>query len=196
MQPQRGYSLLDLFITCAVVFTVILVLLIMVGNIRHTSRDYSCKNTQRQLVLGLITYRDGSGLGIDFPRADGGEFLRLLYTTEEISEPSLFLCGMSGDRNDMGALMLQPGPLAPHAISFAGRRNRNQNDYPGIYTNKGATETPVISDDSEGSTGFNNHWNAVNVAFVDGHVEEMNLSDPRLKGAKAVGEGLLDPLAN
>lgn len=193
---SRGYTMIDVLVVLGVLATLIVLLPLIAGSVSSRSRSYSCKGYHRQLMLACITYRDGQGRAVSFPPADGSEFLIHLYVSEEISEPGLLICASSGDSNGDGArLRSGTGRLPQNTCSFAGRRNRDQTSYPGIFTNKGASETPASSDDSEGDTVFN-HGDTVNLGFVDGHVEILDLDDPRLRGTRVVGRALLDPLAD
>lgn len=103
-----------------------------------------------------------------------------------------YLCPSSGDDNQEGKLLVL-GRTPPGACSYAGRRNRVQARYPGVFTDKNSSDTVLASDDDEGRPRFN-HGDAVILLFLDTHVEEVPLRNPRLGG---LGKGgLLDPLAN
>lgn len=150
-----------------------------------------CKANLKQLGLALYLYRD-SNKG-RYPPYDGARFLVHLYRAGTTLDPDLFLCPSSADDNGKGALLLNT-PIAPEACSYAGRRNRTQSKYPGIFTPRGAGETAIASDDDEGSGQRYNHGDAVIILFLDGHVEEFPITDPKLG---VMGRsGLLGPLAN
>ena len=150
-----------------------------------------CKSNFKQLGLALYLYRD-SNKG-RYPPYDGARFLVHLYRAGTTLDPDLFLCPSSADDNGKGALLLKT-PIAPEACSYAGRRNRTQSKYPGIFTPRGAGETAIASDDDEGSGQRYNHGDAVIILFLDGHVEEFPITDPKLG---VMGRsGLLGPLAN
>ncbi len=157
---------------------------------QHSFSSY-CRSNFKQLGLALYLYRD-SNKG-RYPPYDGARFLVHLYRAGTTLDPDLFLCPSSADDNGRGALLLKT-PIAPEACSYAGRRNRTQSKYPGIFTPRGAGETAIASDDDEGSGQRYNHGDEVIILFLDGHVEAFPITDPKLG---VMGRsGLLGPLAN
>lgn len=189
-------GIVDVLVLLGLVAATLGPLLMYVRSIRDRANRSACSASMHGLYSSLITYRDSTGALRSFPDADGSEFLLALYLREEVSEPGLFICPASGDSNGDGTLLAAgSGALPRNTCSYAGRRNANATDYPGIYTNKGASETPVISDDSEGWNTFN-HGTHIVVAFLDGRTSVLAVSSRKLQGALRVGEGLLDPLAN
>lgn len=195
MRLRRAFTLIELLIALAAVSLLVVVLLPALGDERDNRRN--CRNNQKQLSLALIMYRDIMGKSVRYPPFDGSAFLVHLYSSGQGLEANQYLCPSAGDDNSKADWRVTGATDA--MTSYAGRRNATQSSYPGLYTAKGASETSTISDDStpEGGAVFN-HGDACIVAFMDGHNEEIPLTDARLKGVTAVGPGnkLLDPLAN
>jgi prepilin-type N-terminal cleavage/methylation domain-containing protein len=193
---KRGFTLIELLVVIAIIGILAAMLLPVLNKVREKANRSNCKNNQKQMGLALILYRDNQGRQVNYPAASGSDFLITLYTTEVNTESQQYLCPSSGDDNSGGTtLALGAGTGATNACSYGGRENATQSAYPGLYTTKGASETAITSDDSDGSAVFN-HEDAVVIGFADGHAEELSTSDTRLAGATAVGTGILDPIAN
>lgn len=191
-----------------------LIFLPMLATVGHRMPGSHCKSNLKQLGLALILYRDNEGGGTAFPAHDGADFLLATYAAGVHDDPTLYLCPATADTRErgMGCLLtlrtvehddnadgalLRLGDTPARACSYAGRRNRHQSRYPGLFTTRGASETPIGSDDSEGLSAFN-HEHACMILFADGHVEEVSLEEARMQGVTRVGQDgtLLEPLAN
>jgi len=187
LSPHELVSLLVVLLLSVVLLLALLPVLAVPG--RDPAWGFSnCKNNQKQLMLAAIMYRDGQGKNTTFPPYDGSAFLTALYTTGVNTEADQYLCPASGDDNR--AVVWSTVGNTGAMTSYAARKNSNPRAYPGIYTAKGAAETVVISDDSEGEIRFN-HGTGCIVAFADGHVELVDVDKLTI-----VGHGFLDPLAN
>ncbi len=186
---RRGLTLVEL----AIVIAVLLVLWCWLMGVVKRREPPRCDRDLKQLALSLMMYRDSQGRNVNLPAFDGSAFLVALYTSGVNTEADQYLCRHSDDDNS-GLVFSTTGDTSA-LTSFAGRRNKTQSSYPGLYTYKGASETVTISDDSEGYDRFN-HDGWCGMAFADGHTEMVPVDDARLRDLTEVGEGFLDPLAN
>ncbi len=186
-------TLIELLAALGAVACLFLIVHAKTTNVREKANRSNCRGSQKNLMLAAIMYRDSQGKNVNFPDHSGAAFLTHLYVTGVNTEADQFICPSSGDDN-AGLVFTTTGDTSA-LTSYAGRENATQSSYPGVYTAKGASETTTVSDDSEGYAVFN-HEEACVMCFLDGHVEEVPTSDPRLMDITAVGYGILDPLAN
>jgi prepilin-type processing-associated H-X9-DG protein len=82
-------------------------------------------------------------------------------------------------------------PETVNAVSYAGRKNRNPNVYPGLFEKtRDTSTTTVASDDFEQPT--ETPWNHPDVAmflFLDGHADDLSRTDSNFLDMQ-------DPLTN
>ncbi len=195
MRTARAFTLIEGVVVLVGAITLVALVLPMLGKVREKSHPPNCRNNQKQLMLAAMLYRDGQGKNVAYPPFDGSSFLTHLYVTGFNTEGDQYVCPLSGD--DIAGMTFATGPASNACTSYAGRMNARQGAYPGLYTSKGASETTTVSDDSEGDAVFNGHDACCVMGFLDGHVEELPLDDPRVARQMHVGGGgLLDPLGN
>lgn len=195
MRTARALTLIEVVVVLVGAITLVALLLPMLSKVREKSHRPNCRNNQKLLMLAAMLYRDGEGKTVRYPPFDGSSFLTHLYVTGFDTEGDQYVCPLSDDDN--AGMTFATGPIAHACTSYAGRMNAHQGSYPGLYSSKGASETTTVSDDGEGDAVFNGHDACCVMGFLDGHVEEILLDDPRVAGQTHVGGGgLLDPLGN
>lgn len=183
-----------------------------------TSKLKRCKMNLSQIGKAFILYKQDDGGHKKFPELDGSKFISALYFKKIISEEEMFICPASTDKADGNLLHdtgdinsstndLSLGNSISGATSYAGRKNKNQSEYPGLFTLKrDTTITPIASDDWQGR---NHHFrgDVVNFLFADGHTDHFRINNAYTHGNNGydifkisnfpdVSRNLADPLTN
>lgn len=132
-----------------------------------------CKSNLKQLGMGLQMYVMDEGRGVYYPDANGGGFVARLYQAETLTESLCFQCSGSGDRVSSESIQSLKAEDEGNAISYAGRKNANQREYPGLFrVHRDTSLTSLASDDWQGT---NNHCDGQTIAvlYQDGHVDHV-----------------------
>jgi prepilin-type processing-associated H-X9-DG protein len=142
------------------------------------AKQRSCQSNLKQLGIGLSLYQDELGDDQFYPDTNGAGFLARLHQCETITEWKIYICPSTNDSNDEGRDLeniLAEDPVGTNACSYAGRRNKNADAYPGIYAKmKDTSDTPTASDDfDQPAITALNHENLAIFLFLDGHVEDV-----------------------
>lgn len=161
-----------------------------------------CKANLSQLGKGLNLYLLDVGRQVLYPQKNGQGFILELYRQKIIIEKTLYSCPDTDDElsnfdiDNLPDLGDSKGP-----VSYAGRKNQNQNIYPGIFqATKEMTTTVVMSDDmGEANHQFKHHdsspYEMTNFLFLDGHVDNINSNNPHSEKKNNL-EVMFDVLAN
>ena len=206
--------------TAVVTFMVVSLFGLVLTVIRHlggAARDnpppvkLQCKNNLKQLGIALVQYIDERGGGRYYPYPvgrpgvpddySGKEFLAMIWWTDLVSEPSIFVCPGSSDDNkggydlgvrdgqyaatDIGGINQRgsapadiPEPdWGPHTISYASRGWKVSympgSGKPEPLIDLLPSDTIIASDDT---TDPPNHKDGFCVLFADSHVEFLSAS--------------------
>ena len=199
---QKGLSLIEVvFIIFLLVLAVLFLPVFLEGfgsGNRHKALLVKCKTNLDQIGKVLALYRMDYGRDYRYPDAEGAYFLGRLYKVRLLRENKVYICPCTPDENE-GIDLGKDSGIEPQWISYAGRKNKNQLTYPGLYQVALCTTlTTTASDDWEESP---NHENGahINFLFQDGHTDY--LRDPSLDNddydAFAIRNGgLAHPLTN
>ncbi len=87
-KPQRGFTLLELFIVMIIFIILIALLLPITRSVREPARRTKCQNNLRQLVIACHNYQAQHG---NFPAAMGGQDLLRLANRESVHRLSGFV---------------------------------------------------------------------------------------------------------
>lgn len=190
---KKGFTLIELLIVIAIIAILAALLLPALARVLEKAKQRNCQSNLKQLGTGLKLYWQGPGEKQFYPNANGAGFLARLYQSEIISEWKVYICPSTTDSNDSGEDLrdLFAEETSGNACSYAGRRNRFSDRYPGIFTETRETSsTPVASDDFD--QPLLDSWNHENVAmflFLDGHSDEVRRENATFLDYR-------DPLAN
>lgn len=178
------------FIVVILVSIVICLFGVAVPNMVAHSRSNRCIANLSNIGKSLFLYKQDYGRHKKFPEVDGSKFICAIYTEKILLEESIFLCPSTNDSTTSSKLQqtgnhktsssdLSMGNLKSGATSYAGRKNKNQRSYPGLYTLKSSATplTPMGSDDWQGPSGEGNHEGGrlVHFLFVTAHVESVTI---------------------
>lgn len=193
MKKMTGFTLIELLVVIAIIALLAAILLPSLGKVTEKAKQVKCKANLDQFGKSLLLYIDDFGEKRSYPDANGAGFLVKLYKTETLSEYSVYVCPSTTDQNEKGALLEDitgEDPIDVNAVSYAGRKNADQKVYPGLFvTTKLATTTPTAADDRDQPVDTWNHPDLMNMLFLDGHVDNINIRNTEF-------EDYLDPLTN
>ncbi|WP_372368043.1 type II secretion system protein [Candidatus Uabimicrobium sp. HlEnr_7] len=168
----------SILVVVMVVLTIIVVFRTIESSIMKAKQELWCKMNLEQMAKGLNMYLLDFGKEKFYPQKNGQGFLLALYE-EKLVDYSIYTCHSTQDYKQTEKLKSAPdkgdgdGP-----ISYAGRKNSQQNSYPGIFKPyEDTTTTPIASDDF--GTPYNHeNGKAMNILFLDMHVDFKRKSDP------------------
>lgn len=182
MKKGRGFTLIELLVVIAIIGILAAMLLPALSAVQEKAKQGKCKGNLKQMGTAFEQYKSDEGRGTLYPNNNGGVFVAMLFTSEVLNESKIFLCPSTADIVDAGTLNACGGATAapvaegagiadPNNISYAGRKNSDQNHYPGLYqVHKDTALTGLACDDWNGA---NNHENGMTliVLYHDGHVD-------------------------
>jgi prepilin-type N-terminal cleavage/methylation domain-containing protein len=192
---KKGFTLIELLIVIAIIALLAAILLPVLAKIQEKALQTKCKANLNQLHKGFKLYQDDLGRKKLYPDANGALFVAKLYQTKVLEEWLIYICPSTSDTNEQGLLLaanrIQEGDIN-NAVSYAGRINRRQDIYPGIFCEtRDATVTPIVADDRDQPIGTGNHTNGeyYNVLYLAGNTDNVRKD-------QADFEDLLDPLTD
>lgn len=179
---------------------IIPIFIIITFALTKTKKDYAtmqlCVSKLGHIGKAMHLYIESEGRGIFYPDRNGAAFLVRLYNTAITDEATLFICPNTTDDNINGQKLFyfnnyDNDDNDNNYISYMGRNNQDQENYPGIFSNKGTTQTAMGGDDTGQPTDglVENHLDFYVCLFVDGHSEVVSDDDKRYRN-------LRDPLGN
>ena len=184
----------------------------------HKGHQLTCRNNLRQLAVAMHMYAEVHGGGRYLPyvedQQNGAEFLAMLYWSDILDEPKVFVCSSSPDGNEDGLLLGRSrddpdratGDDWKSAVSFASRlvgpgepalvvegtAGVSKEDEERMNTVLGRKPLPIMA--MPGSTVLAcddtegpPHHEGINVVFFDTHAEFLRDLNPNEGAAGSVG---------
>lgn len=188
MNKKNGFTLIEV-LALIVIASAIIFFILPSFNQRshHKSVGNKCKANLSQFGKGMSLYLLDLGRQVHYPQNSGQGFVASLFRARMLIEPEVYLCPDTTDSNseleiDRGLAVRSPSIAnSPQSgtsvgpISYAGRLNKNQNIYPGIYRpTEETTTTPMMSDDF-GNPHNHENGTIIQFLFVDGHTDHYRL---------------------
>ncbi|MEX2667514.1 type II secretion system protein [Candidatus Uabimicrobium amorphum] len=177
---KKGTTLFDVIFLLVFIAILAISLMIPLKSVKNKALAIKCEANLAQIGKGFQVYLGYIGRHVRYPQANGEEFVVALYKERILVEPQVYLCPGTQDSNNHGEDLAQvqgegdsDGPC-----SYAGRKNKNQSQYPGIFRLTEDTQTtPIVADDwNDGFRENHEFGEVVNFLFLDGHVDHARTS--------------------
>lgn len=192
MKKGKGFTLIELLIVIVIIALLAALLLPALTKVLEKAKQRQCQSNLKQMGISLKLYWESQGNRQFYPDTNGAGFLTRLYQTDVLTEWQIYICPSTQDVNNDGRDLttVLGEETTNNFCSYAGRRNREATNYPGIFTqDRETSSTPVASDDFDQPTGTWNHPDTTMFLYLDGHSDEM-----RREHAKYLE--MRDPLTN
>jgi len=190
---KKGFTLIELLIVILIIAILVAILLPVLAKVQENAKQIKCKANLDQMGKSFQLYRNDLGKGVNFPDADGAGFVVRLYRTGILGDAPVYLCPSTPDDNGEGRELetIIGEEVNTNVVSYAGRKNKVQAVYPGIFRpNDDTSGTAICADDDDQPSGeVTNHPKLSNFLFLDGHSDHLRIED-----AKFID--LRDPLTN
>ena len=169
-------TLSKLFLLVIIITSLLIILSLDYPCNSDLSKQHKCLGNLSLIGRSLGLYKLDFGREINYPPRDGAGFLVFIYQKGSASliEDKDFICPGTSDKNENGRMLeyiVDSDKNEENYVSYAGRKNRNQDIYPGLFIpTKDTTYTTVAADDSQGTE---NHEEVINFLYLDGHTESV-----------------------
>ncbi|MBN1444576.1 MAG: type II secretion system protein [Candidatus Omnitrophica bacterium] len=180
---RQGFTLIELLVVIAIIGVLAALLLPTLATARERARRTTCVNNLRQISMAYEMYAADfyekfpvSKYAVGGTGTAGAKTIIPFY----LNTPRTFWCPSSASRNN----------ASPGAVDSANCENSYSFVFGLTASNRATNPVPMISDShiyQSGITGFGNHKYGVNVLFIDGSVQWINMEDIRYADTAADG---------
>ncbi|BBM84936.1 type II secretion system protein [Candidatus Uabimicrobium amorphum] len=186
MKKNNGFTFVEVIAVIIILGVLVAALLPALSQVNENARNGRCKACLSQIGKGMNMYLLDLGKQVQYPQRSAQGFIAALYEEGVLIEPEVYLCPSTTDTNreyetsigntKSSAASIAGAPDLGNAsgpISYAGRLNKNQNIYPGIFRpREDLTTTPIVGDDL-GSPHNHENGQVMFFLFLDSHVDHV-----------------------
>lgn len=184
---QKGLTLVEVLVI-GILIAIASVVFIALSLGRTTIRDRSvvikCQSNLSQLGKAICVYfnHDAYGRGRHYPDTNGGGFFARLYQAGVYRVLDVYNCPDSRDAlptEECLKKLVAEDANNLNIISYAGRKNKDQNVYPGLWRRyRDGTTTIIGSDDWQGGPNHE-EGNVIFAVFLDAHTERIDCREAK-----------------
>lgn len=181
---NKAFTLVELLVVISVIGILASLLLPSLSAVQEKAKQIKCKSNLSQFGKTLQIYLQDFGRDRGYPDTNGVGYICRVYQYNMLQDMELYICPSSSDEDPTKEWLrgltdeYHDDPTNP-GCSYAGRRNKVQKRYPGIFRLfKNTSLTAVASDDWKGISDRGNHEEGqlVNFLFLDTHVQHTRIS--------------------
>ena len=186
-KTKRAFTIIELLVVIAIISILAGLLLPAINNARRSAQTAHCKNSLRQIALGMAVYLHEQGDDASYPEpADtfrGDEWLCMLYWAGIIQDPELLRCAGTADSTKVGTAVGQIDPdtstvvwgsedtIGADVISYAARCKGDPAGAVAKSTNHAFTGSKLGPASAMACDKGDNHDHGINVVYFDSHVK-------------------------
>lgn len=187
MRKAKGFTIIELLVVIAIISILAGLLLPAINRARRAAHVAHCKNSLRQIAMGMAVYLNELGGGSSYPDPAltfrGDEWLCMLYWTGVIPNAEVLTCAGTSNSGKIGTDVGQVNPdvttvtwgsedtIGANVTSYAARCKGSPAGAVAKSTDAAFTESNLGPASVMACDKATNHEHGINVVYFDTHVK-------------------------